>query len=92
MGGDCLNTGCVPSKALIRAAHNMAEIQRAAEFGVSTGPIAIDFNHMTLSSATVLLASIVLRVKRSFVLLGRLKSMVKSLPQKISLLLQVLVH
>ncbi|HIF9125427.1 TPA: dihydrolipoyl dehydrogenase [Photobacterium damselae] len=43
MGGDCLNTGCVPSKALIRAAHNMAEIQRAAEFGVSTGPIAVDF-------------------------------------------------
>ncbi|HIF9472285.1 dihydrolipoyl dehydrogenase [Photobacterium damselae] len=46
MGGDCLNTGCVPSKALIRAAHNMAEIQRAAEFGVSTGPIAIDFKQV----------------------------------------------
>ncbi|HIF9211287.1 dihydrolipoyl dehydrogenase [Photobacterium damselae] len=46
MGGDCLNTGCVPSKALIRAAHNMAEIQRAAEFGVSTGPIAVDFKQV----------------------------------------------
>ncbi|WP_158136145.1 dihydrolipoyl dehydrogenase [Photobacterium damselae] len=46
MGGDCLNTGCVPSKALIRAAHNMAEIQRTAEFGVSTGPIAIDFKQV----------------------------------------------
>lgn len=46
MGGDCLNTGCVPSKALIRAAHNIAEIQRAAEFGVSTGPIAIDFKQV----------------------------------------------
>ncbi|HIF9433296.1 TPA: dihydrolipoyl dehydrogenase [Photobacterium damselae] len=46
MGGDCLNTGCVPSKALIRAAHNMVEIQRAAEFGVSTGPIAIDFKQV----------------------------------------------
>ncbi|WP_188013625.1 dihydrolipoyl dehydrogenase [Photobacterium damselae] len=46
MGGDCLNTGCVPSKALIRAAHNMAEIQRAAEFGVSTGPIAINFKQV----------------------------------------------
>ncbi|MGR5263149.1 dihydrolipoyl dehydrogenase [Photobacterium damselae subsp. damselae] len=46
MGGDCLNTGCVPSKALIRAAHNMAEIQRAAEFGVSTCPIAIDFKQV----------------------------------------------
>ncbi|HIF9080934.1 TPA: dihydrolipoyl dehydrogenase [Photobacterium damselae] len=46
MGGDCLNTGCVPSKALIRAAHNMAEIQRAAEFGVSTGPITVDFKQV----------------------------------------------
>ncbi|ENP8456473.1 dihydrolipoyl dehydrogenase [Photobacterium damselae] len=46
MGGDCLNTGCVPSKALIRAAHNMAEIQRSAEFGVSTGPITVDFKQV----------------------------------------------
>ncbi|HIF9217167.1 TPA: dihydrolipoyl dehydrogenase [Photobacterium damselae] len=46
MGGDCLNTGCVPSKALIRAAHNMAEIQRAAEFGVSTGSIAVNFKQV----------------------------------------------
>ena len=34
MGGDCLNVGCVPSKALIRAARAAAEVRRAAEFGV----------------------------------------------------------
>ncbi|UXI02502.1 FAD-dependent oxidoreductase [Photobacterium sp. TY1-4] len=43
MGGDCLNTGCVPSKALIRAAHTMAEISRADEFGITTDRPTVDF-------------------------------------------------
>jgi len=34
MGGDCLNVGCVPSKALIRAARCAAEVRRAADFGI----------------------------------------------------------
>jgi pyruvate/2-oxoglutarate dehydrogenase complex dihydrolipoamide dehydrogenase (E3) component/uncharacterized membrane protein YdjX (TVP38/TMEM64 family) len=34
MGGDCLNTGCVPSKALIRAATLRSDIARSAEFGI----------------------------------------------------------
>jgi len=34
MGGDCLNTGCVPSKALIRSARLLAHIRRADEFGI----------------------------------------------------------
>ncbi len=34
MGGDCLNTGCVPSKALIRAARLAADIRRAEAFGL----------------------------------------------------------
>ncbi|WP_126444893.1 FAD-dependent oxidoreductase [Sulfuricystis multivorans] len=33
MGGDCLNTGCVPSKALIRSAKFLAQLARAEEFG-----------------------------------------------------------
>lgn len=33
MGGDCLNTGCVPSKALIRSAKFKSHIERAKEFG-----------------------------------------------------------
>ncbi|MGF1737709.1 dihydrolipoyl dehydrogenase [Photobacterium satsumensis] len=43
MGGDCLNTGCVPSKAIIRAAHTMAEITRASEFGIETSKAKVDF-------------------------------------------------
>jgi len=35
LGGDCLNTGCVPSKALIRSAKLLAQIGRAGEFGVA---------------------------------------------------------
>jgi len=34
MGGDCLNVGCVPSKALIRAARACAQVRDAAQFGV----------------------------------------------------------
>ena len=34
MGGDCLNVGCVPSKALIRAARCYAQVRDAGEFGV----------------------------------------------------------
>ena len=33
MGGDCLNTGCVPSKALIRSAKMLSYARRAKEFG-----------------------------------------------------------
>ena len=34
MGGDCLNYGCVPSKALIAAARRAADFATSAEFGV----------------------------------------------------------
>src|SRR5512147_283829 len=34
IGGDCLNVGCVPSKALIRAGRAWADVRRAEEFGV----------------------------------------------------------
>ncbi|XGA79130.1 FAD-dependent oxidoreductase [Halomonas sp. CH40] len=43
MGGDCLNTGCVPSKALIRAAHAAHEVRTASRFGVNAGEPEIDF-------------------------------------------------
>ncbi len=43
MGGDCLNTGCVPSKALIRSARLAAQMRRAREFGIATAAPAIDF-------------------------------------------------
>ncbi len=34
LGGDCLNTGCVPSKTVIRSAKVIGEIQKASDFGV----------------------------------------------------------
>ena len=44
LGGDCLNVGCVPSKALIRAGRAVAEARRAGEFGVTIkGEVAVDF-------------------------------------------------
>ncbi|MBE9180585.1 mercuric reductase [Oculatella sp. LEGE 06141] len=35
MGGDCTNTGCVPSKTLIRSARAVADVHQAHRFGVS---------------------------------------------------------
>ncbi len=43
LGGDCLNTGCVPSKALLRSARASAEARAAGRFGVRTGDIVVDF-------------------------------------------------
>ena len=44
MGGDCLNTGCVPSKALIRAARTVKEISQAQQLGIHVGELKIDFS------------------------------------------------
>ena len=43
MGGECLNTGCVPSKSLIAAGKHARAIADAAAFGVSTQAAEIDF-------------------------------------------------
>ena len=43
MGGDCLNTGCVPSKALLRAARQVHDIRRASEFGIEVAEPIVDF-------------------------------------------------
>lgn len=42
MGGDCLNTGCVPSKALLAAGHAADAVRRARRFGVRADDPAID--------------------------------------------------
>ncbi|MHC4994947.1 MAG: mercuric reductase [Planctomycetota bacterium] len=45
MGGDCLNVGCVPSKAIIRAAQAAADVKRAGEFGVNVPEgVSVDFD------------------------------------------------
>ncbi|MGE5098213.1 MAG: dihydrolipoyl dehydrogenase family protein, partial [Betaproteobacteria bacterium] len=43
MGGDCLNTGCVPSKALIRSAKLLSHIGRARDFGIRGASADFDF-------------------------------------------------
>lgn len=43
MGGDCLNTGCVPSKALIRSAKVLAHARRAEELGFKKITAEFDF-------------------------------------------------
>ncbi len=46
LGGDCLNTGCVPSKALIRSAKFLSHVQRAKEFGMRTASAEFDFGEV----------------------------------------------
>jgi pyruvate/2-oxoglutarate dehydrogenase complex dihydrolipoamide dehydrogenase (E3) component/uncharacterized membrane protein YdjX (TVP38/TMEM64 family) len=43
MGGDCLNTGCVPSKALIRSARMAAQLKKAGELGLRNVSGEVDF-------------------------------------------------
>jgi pyruvate/2-oxoglutarate dehydrogenase complex dihydrolipoamide dehydrogenase (E3) component len=43
MGGDCLNTGCVPSKSLIRAARAAYEMRHADRFGIRAVTPEVDF-------------------------------------------------
>ena len=43
MGGDCLNTGCVPSKALIRSARLLAQKRRARDYGLRVPAVELDF-------------------------------------------------
>jgi pyruvate/2-oxoglutarate dehydrogenase complex dihydrolipoamide dehydrogenase (E3) component/uncharacterized membrane protein YdjX (TVP38/TMEM64 family) len=43
MGGDCLNTGCVPSKALIRSARLLAHSRRATEWGFDRMEVSFEF-------------------------------------------------
>ena len=43
MGGDCLNYGCVPSKALIAAAKHAHALREGPDFGVSAREVEVDF-------------------------------------------------
>lgn len=44
MGGDCLNVGCVPSKALLAAAKVAATVRKSSDYGIRThGSVEVDF-------------------------------------------------
>jgi pyruvate/2-oxoglutarate dehydrogenase complex dihydrolipoamide dehydrogenase (E3) component len=43
MGGDCLNTGCVPSKALIKTAKVVAQIRNHQKYGIKSASCEVDF-------------------------------------------------
>jgi len=43
MGGDCLNTGCVPSKALIKSARVLHEIRNSSNYGIRSAAAQFDF-------------------------------------------------
>ncbi|MEE9195789.1 MAG: FAD-dependent oxidoreductase, partial [Alphaproteobacteria bacterium] len=43
MGGECLNTGCVPSKSLLAAGHAANAVSEAGRFGVKASPPGVDF-------------------------------------------------
>ncbi len=46
MGGDCLNYGCVPSKALIHSARMCADMRHADKFGVNPSEPEFEFNNI----------------------------------------------
>ena len=54
MGGDCLNTGCIPSKALIRSAKILSYIKRHREFGIKSATAEFDFSEMMERVQTII--------------------------------------
>ena len=57
MGGDCLNYGCVPSKALIKSAKLAHQMQHAERYGLDSGLRNNDEGHSTFRSKKLCSAS-----------------------------------
>ena len=55
-GGDCLWTGCVPSKSLLAAAAAAADARVATRFGVHTGDVQVDFTQVMAHVRTAIAA------------------------------------
>ena len=45
-GGTCVNTGCIPTKALVASAYAAQLARRAAEYGVATGAVSVDMKRV----------------------------------------------
>ncbi|MGL4975054.1 MAG: dihydrolipoyl dehydrogenase family protein [Bosea sp. (in: a-proteobacteria)] len=54
MGGDCLNVGCVPSKALLAAAHHAQSMRDAGPFGITAVEPQINFARVQAHVASVI--------------------------------------
>lgn len=52
-GGTCLNWGCIPSKALLKAAETVESIRHASEFGVDVPDYSVDFGKVMARSRNV---------------------------------------
>lgn len=52
-GGTCVNTGCMPTKAMVASAYAAHLARRGAEYGVTTGPVTIDFTRIMARKDTV---------------------------------------
>lgn len=53
IGGTCLNVGCIPTKTMISNAHVIKTIEKAQDFGITTGPISFDYAKMKQRKDTV---------------------------------------
>jgi pyruvate/2-oxoglutarate dehydrogenase complex dihydrolipoamide dehydrogenase (E3) component len=69
-GGDCLNTGCVPSKALIAAARHAAGFGGSSAFGVTRGAATVDFARVRAHVRSVIAAIAPNDAKERFAGLG----------------------
>lgn len=52
-GGTCLNWGCIPSKALLKAAETVEAIRHASDFGIAVGEPSVDFTKVMARSRDV---------------------------------------
>jgi pyruvate/2-oxoglutarate dehydrogenase complex dihydrolipoamide dehydrogenase (E3) component len=52
-GGTCVNTGCMPTKTLVASAYAAHLARRAADYGVTTGPVTIDMARVHARSQAV---------------------------------------
>lgn len=57
LGGTCVNDGCTPTKALVASARVAWLARRAADFGVSAGPVSVDMAALKARKQKVVMAS-----------------------------------
>ena len=53
LGGTCVNVGCTPTKTLVASAYAAHLARRAADYGVSAGPVGVDFSAVMARKNTV---------------------------------------